>query len=64
MPTAVVAKIHDDIQAILKEPETAKWLRDQGLEPSYTSTQDFGQAMASERDRWAKLIAQFHVTVQ
>ena len=64
MPQPVVARIHDDIQAILKEPETIKWLRDQGLEPSYASPQAFGKTIADERDRWAKLIKEFNVTVQ
>lgn len=63
-PKPIVAKIHDDIEAILREPETVKWLRDQGLEPAYGSTEDFGKVLVSERDRWAQLIKEFKVSVE
>ncbi|MDX3908082.1 MAG: tripartite tricarboxylate transporter substrate binding protein [Pigmentiphaga sp.] len=62
-PQPVIDKIRTDIQAILREPEVTKWLRDQGLEPTFESSEAFGQSMKREAVEWQKLIKEFKVSV-
>lgn len=62
-PKPVIDKIRVDVQAVLKQPEVTKWLRDQGLEPVFTSSEAFGQSMRNEAGEWAKLIREFKVSV-
>jgi len=62
-PQPVIDKIHADVEAVLGTPEVTKWLRDQGLEPAFESSQAFGDSLKQESGAWADLIQEFNVTV-
>lgn len=62
-PKPVIDKIRTDVQAVLREPDVTKWLRDQGLEPTFESSDAFGQSMKREAVEWEKLIKEFNVSV-
>ncbi|WP_176400636.1 tripartite tricarboxylate transporter substrate binding protein [Pigmentiphaga sp. NML030171] len=62
-PRPIVDRIRTDVQAILKEADVTKWLRDQGLEPAFESSEAFGQSMKREASEWEKLIKEFNVSV-
>ncbi|OVZ54263.1 hypothetical protein CDO44_26275 [Pigmentiphaga sp. NML080357] len=62
-PKPVIDKIRTDIQSILREPDVTKWLRDQGLEPTFESSEAFGESMKREAVEWEKLIKEFKISV-
>lgn len=55
-PQAVVAKIHRDTVAALKDPVIAKRFDDLGMVPVGNSSADFAKAIREESARWAKVI--------
>lgn len=55
-PQAVVAKIHRDTVAALKDPVIAKRFEDLGMVPVGNSSADFAKAIREESVRWAKVI--------
>lgn len=62
-PQPVIDKIHADVEAVLGTPEVTQWLRNQGLEPAFESSQAFGDSLKRESGDWAELIKEFNVTV-
>ncbi|MGE0556796.1 MAG: Bug family tripartite tricarboxylate transporter substrate binding protein [Burkholderiales bacterium] len=55
-PQPVVAKIHRDTVAALKDPVIAKRFEDLGMVPVGNSSADFAKAIREESVRWAKVI--------
>lgn len=55
-PQAVVAKIHRDTVAALKDAEIAKRFDDLGMVPVGNSSADFAKAIKEESVHWAKVI--------
>jgi tripartite-type tricarboxylate transporter receptor subunit TctC len=55
-PRDVVAKIHGDITRILATPEMSDRLSKAGAELRPQSPEQFGQFIASEKARWAKVV--------
>ncbi|MDH4149680.1 MAG: tripartite tricarboxylate transporter substrate binding protein [Betaproteobacteria bacterium] len=55
-PAAIVAKIHKDTVAALKDPAIAKRFDDLGMAPVGNSSADFAKAIKEEGLRWAKVI--------
>lgn len=56
-PKAIVERVSADINAILAQPETQKWLRDQGLEPTGMTPDRFTQFIRADLAKWRKMIA-------
>jgi tripartite-type tricarboxylate transporter receptor subunit TctC len=63
VPSAVITRLNTEVVRILKDPATAKALLAQGAEPDPQSPQEFGAFVASERERWAKVIRDAHITL-
>ena len=55
-PAAIVAKIHKDTVAALKDPAIAKRFDDLGMAPVGNSSADFAKAIKEESLGWAKVI--------
>ena len=60
-PKAVVEKISADINGYLNSPEMQKWLRDQGLEPTGTTPDQFTQFIKSDLAKWRQLIGELGI---
>jgi len=61
-PKAVVARLHESIALALKSPEVIQWLRENGLDPSGTSPDEFSAYIRSEAAKWAKIVKDAKVT--
>lgn len=55
-PKAVIAKIHSDTVAALKDPAIVKRFDDLGMAPVGNSSADFAKAIKEESAHWAKVI--------
>ncbi len=63
-PEAVVAQIETDVREVLNQPDVAKIMRDQGIEPVGSRRQDFAATMQEEAAKWQRLMKEFDVSVQ
>lgn len=57
LPPAVVGRLNKEINAWLNIAETRKQLSDQGAEPRTGTPEEFGSAMATDLQKWAKVVA-------
>jgi tripartite-type tricarboxylate transporter receptor subunit TctC len=55
-PPAVVARLHDDVAAVLALPDVKKDLIAKGAEPGNESAAEFGRFIADEQGKWARLV--------
>ncbi len=62
-PKEIVAKINQEVRAILKSPEMKKRLDEIGAEPGGISPDQFAAFIKSEIAKWAKLVKQTGATV-
>jgi tripartite-type tricarboxylate transporter receptor subunit TctC len=62
-PRAVLAKLHDQIDAVLEEPGTRALLEKQGTDPAPMSDAAFRAMLAAEYERWGKVIREAHIKV-
>ncbi len=60
-PRAVVEKISADINGYLNSPEMQKWLRDQGLEPTGMTPDQFTQFIKADLAKWRQLIGELGI---
>ncbi len=60
-PRPVVEKISADINFYLNTPEMQKWLRDQGLEPTGMTPDQFTQFIKADLAKWRQLIAELGI---
>lgn len=59
-PTPIIDKVSKATNDALKDPETLKALRAQGLDALGGSPDDFARFIKSETDRWARVIHEMH----
>ncbi len=57
MPQAVVARLNKEINDYLHVPATRKQLSNEGAEPRTGTPEEFGVAMATDLQKWAKVVA-------
>jgi len=55
-PPEVIAKLNGEVTRILKLPDVRQLLDSQGTTPLPTSPQEMGRWLASEQERWAKVV--------
>jgi tripartite-type tricarboxylate transporter receptor subunit TctC len=55
-PSAVVAKLHGDIVAVLRMPDVTERLSSQGAEAIGSTPQEFASYIKTETAKWAKVI--------
>ena len=60
-PKAVVEKISADINFFLNQPDMQKWLRDQGLEPTGMTPDQFTQFIKADLAKWRQLITELGI---
>jgi tripartite-type tricarboxylate transporter receptor subunit TctC len=60
-PADIVARLQQEIAAILREPEVVARLRAQGLIPEPGTSEQFAQFIASERAKWSRVATQVHL---
>ncbi|MGB3288782.1 MAG: tripartite tricarboxylate transporter substrate binding protein [Burkholderiaceae bacterium] len=63
-PPAIVQKVHDAVAQVLAMPAIKKRFLDMGLELQNSSPRDFRNLIASEHQKWAKIIKQAGVMLQ
>jgi len=61
-PPAIIAAMHSGIGAALDNADTIKRLNEQGVDISKMSTAEFAKLMASEQEKWAKVIKAANIT--
>jgi tripartite-type tricarboxylate transporter receptor subunit TctC len=59
-PTSIIDKVSKATNDALKDPETLKALRAQGLDALGGSPDDFARFIKSETERWARVIHEMH----
>ena len=62
-PRPVLAKLHDGIGAVLEDPDTRALLEKQGADPAPMSDPAFRAMLASEYERWGRVIREAHIKV-
>ena len=55
-PKDVIARLNAEIKLVLAMPEFKERLAAQGYEPAWSTPEQFGQRIASDIDRWAKVV--------
>ena len=60
-PKPIVDQIQRDVKELLADPEIAKTMRDQGIEPVGSTPEEFGQTIRAEVEQWGKLLTEFNV---
>jgi tripartite-type tricarboxylate transporter receptor subunit TctC len=55
-PPAVVKRLNEELDAVLKEPEVSAKLREQGAVPGSGSAEDLGRFVRAEYDRYQKIV--------
>jgi tripartite-type tricarboxylate transporter receptor subunit TctC len=63
-PTDIIARVHDDTQKILEEPDVVKRFETQGVEVRSQTPQQFAQIIHDEVVRWASVVHQARITFE
>jgi tripartite-type tricarboxylate transporter receptor subunit TctC len=61
-PPAIIAAMHGGIGGALDGADTIKRLNEQGVDINKMSTAEFAKLMASEQEKWAKVIKAANIT--
>jgi len=63
-PQPIVAKVHDDIDAVSTTPAMRQKLESIGAEPAPMTIAEFGDFIAKETVRWAQVVKDAHISVE
>ncbi len=63
-PPEIVARLHREIAAVLKQPDVAKAFEAQGMVPAAASPGEFGALIAKDARRWADVVRQGNITAE
>ncbi len=55
-PRPIIDRLHRDVTGILKSPDTTKLLTEQGMDPTTSTPEAFGEYIKSEIAKWARVI--------
>ncbi len=61
MPAPVVARLNAELDAAIRDPAMAAWIREFGAEPIGGSAAAAAALLARERERWAQLVPQLGI---
>jgi tripartite-type tricarboxylate transporter receptor subunit TctC len=64
MPAGLTARLSRDVLAALQSPEIKQQFALQGAEPGTMTQPQFAQFVNAEMDKWSKVIADAHITIQ
>jgi tripartite-type tricarboxylate transporter receptor subunit TctC len=56
IPLDIVRRLNSEIVSVLKSPEVRERLASQGVEATPTTSEEFGRLLASDLERWAKVV--------
>jgi len=56
LPPEIVNKVYNEVRRIVASPDFSEKLTSQGSRPQAKSPQELGQWLASEKEKWAKLV--------
>lgn len=62
LPEELVARLNADVNAVMALPDVKQNLLKQGLVPATSTPQELGALVKSDLQRWAKVIAEAHIT--
>ena len=57
-----VQRLHAEIGAIMKEPETVKKFAEQGADVVVTTPEEFGKFVQSEIEKWTRVVKAANIT--
>ena len=60
-PAPVIAKLNAAVNAVLKDPETAKKLIDAGADPAAGTPEELAEFLKSELERWGKVVKEKNI---
>jgi tripartite-type tricarboxylate transporter receptor subunit TctC len=63
-PKAIVDRVSADINGFLNEPEMQKWLRDQGLEPTGMTPDQFAAFIRADLAKWRQMIPEVGIKAE
>jgi tripartite-type tricarboxylate transporter receptor subunit TctC len=63
-PLPVLEKVHDDLRAVLSQPDLVTRLQSLGSYPRYMTRQQLAQYVRSERERWGNVARQLELKPQ
>jgi len=63
-PHAIVAKIHDDVVKVLRDPGVTERLSGMGATAIGNEPGEFGAAMRADSEKWGKLIREAHIKAE
>jgi tripartite-type tricarboxylate transporter receptor subunit TctC len=55
-PAAIVARVNNTVNAVLKSPDIAETLQKQGLVPTGGTSEQLAETTRTDLDRWAKVV--------
>ena len=64
MPSAVIRRLNDELNAVLALPDMKEMLAGEGAAPRPGSPDDFGKVFASDITRWTRLIRESNIRVE
>lgn len=62
-PRDIVQKLHSDLAAVLRLPDTQKRMVELGIEPQPTTPEQLDAQFRSDLDRWAQLVKSAGITI-
>ena len=60
-PKDIVARINAEVASVLKQPDTAEGVREQGFDIVANSAEAAQSFMAAEVERWGKLVRETNI---
>jgi tripartite-type tricarboxylate transporter receptor subunit TctC len=63
-PDAIVNKLHADMTAVLRTPEVQRRFTDLVIEVAPSSRADFAKFIASETERWKRVVKESGLPLQ
>jgi len=64
VPPAIIAKIHDDVVKVVKDPAVAEKLSGMGATAIGNTPEEFGAAVRADSEKWGKLIREAHIKAE
>lgn len=55
-PEPILARLHAELTAVLRDPATVEWMKAQGFDPVGDSPAQFASYIRKETDKWAKVV--------
>jgi tripartite-type tricarboxylate transporter receptor subunit TctC len=63
-PPEIIARLNQEINAVLAEPEVKKRLTELGGEPLITTAEDFGGMIKAETEKWGKVVKSADIKIE